>query len=204
MRDRRIYDLDVDGDYLAVGTNGNLYYKIGTTPLQTIFQEPDGLPIYSVLFEGDTLWFGTIYGLYMYQFSTEKLTTFDTPGMGLSTSLGASTPIYELYRYKHYVWMVSNQGFARYDLKNNEWATFTAPVAPLTPRGLVVNEHGAWVGTEQGLRVLNPQNGVWALYTMSDGLASNLITAVTATPGYIWAGTDKGLTRIAMKGVRLP
>ena len=140
----------------------------------------------------------------LYRIREEQILSFDTPGMGLSTSLGASSPVYEIARYKNRIWFVTPQGFARYDLKTSNWRTYTAPVLPLTPRGMVVNARGVWVGTEQGLRVLNPTTGLWELYTKQDGLASNFITAVTATSNYIWAGSDRGLTRIDLKGIRTP
>jgi len=100
--------------------------------------------------------------------------------------------------------MSTNRGVASFDTKTNQWSVYPAPVEYLTPRGMVVDSSGVWVGTEEGLRYLNPNSRLWALFGIEDGLSSNFITDLTATRDYIWAGTDRGLTRISLKGLRLP
>lgn len=201
---RRIYDIALHQRLIAVATGQNLYLKWGTAPLTTLFQEPDGIPIYSLLFHNDTLWMGTLYGLYLYDVNSETLLTGDSDILQNGPAPGASTPVYELTAYGDEIWMATNRGMARYNTEAATWAVFPAPVEYLTPRGVVVDSSGVWVGTEQGLRFLNPESGLWAVFTVSDGLASNFITDLATTDDYIWAGTDRGLTRIYRKGLRLP
>lgn len=204
LEGRRIYDIAVHQRLMAVATGQNLYLKWGTAPLTTLFQEPDGIPIYSLLFHNDTLWMGTLYGLYLYDVNSETLLTAESDILLNGPAPGASTPVYELCTYGDEIWMATNRGMASYNIKAATWAVFPSPVEYLTPRGLVVDSSGVWVGTEQGLRFLNPESGLWAVFTVSDGLASNFITDLATTDNYIWAGTDRGLTRIYRKGLRLP
>ncbi|PJA54699.1 MAG: hypothetical protein CO167_02415, partial [Candidatus Marinimicrobia bacterium CG_4_9_14_3_um_filter_48_9] len=55
LQNRKIYDIASHNRLIAVATGQNLYLKWGTAPLKTLFQEPDGIPIYSLLFQNDTL-----------------------------------------------------------------------------------------------------------------------------------------------------
>ncbi|MCF7796293.1 MAG: hypothetical protein K9N11_04520 [Lentisphaeria bacterium] len=204
LEGRRIYDIARHQRLLAIATGQNLYLKWGNAPLTTLFQEPDGIPIYTLHFHNDTLWMGTLYGLYLYDVNSETLLTSDSNILQNGPAPGASTPVYELYAHGDEIWMATNRGMARYNTRVGDWAVFQSPVEYLTPRGLVVDSSGVWVGTEQGLRFLNPESGLWAVFTVSDGLASNFITDLATTADYIWAGTDRGLTRIYRKGLRLP
>lgn len=204
IQNRKIYDIAAHNRLIAVATGQNLYLKWGTAPLKTLFQEPDGIPIYALLFQNDTLWMGTMYGLYLYDVNGEKLLSSDTDILQNGPAPGASTPVYEMKHHGHKIWMATNRGVASFDRKTKEWSVYPAPVEYLTPRGMVVDSSGVWVGTEDGLRYLNPETRLWALFGIEDGLSSNFITDLAATRDYIWAGTDRGLTRISLKGLRLP
>ena len=53
-----------------------------------------------------------------------------------------------------------------------------------------------WIGTRGGMVVLNPSLEIKIIYTISDGLLSNVINAVAVDKeGTIWAGTDSGVTQ---------
>lgn len=204
LQNRRIYDLATHNRLVAVATGQNLYLKWGLTPLKTLFQEPDGIPIYSLLFQNDTLWMGTMYGLYLYDVNAEKLLSNDVDILQNGPAPGASTPVYELERHGDNIWMATSRGIAAFNTRSSQWSVYPAPVEYLTPRGLVVDSLGVWVGTEEGLRYLDPESRLWALFGIEDGLSSNFITDLATTRDYIWAGTDRGLTRISVKGLRLP
>lgn len=60
-----------------------------------------------------------------------------------------------------------------------------------------------WVGTSCGLNCLNPANGRWKHYYISDGLPNNMIYGILEdntrrkeNTGYIWMSTNKGVARL--------
>lgn len=67
-------------------------------------------------------------------------------------------------------------------------------------KGIVEDrKHRLWITTINGLSCLNPKLGVFTNYGTSDGLLSNQFywnSAVKATDGTIYLGTDKGLSEL--------
>jgi ligand-binding sensor domain-containing protein len=61
-----------------------------------------------------------------------------------------------------------------------------------------------WAATPGGLLRLDRESGLWKVYTMADGLPSNLVLSVlSSSSGKIWAGTDRGIARLEGPGFSL-
>lgn len=62
---------------------------------------------------------------------------------------------------------------------------------------VTVDDERVWVGTDQGLGVL--EDGEWTTYTTADGLAYDAVlsVAIDTMSGDVWAGTMGGLTRVS-------
>ena len=53
-----------------------------------------------------------------------------------------------------------------------------------------------WIGTRDGLYRYDSQAYVWKLFTESNGLASNRVSAIAVEDGYVWVGSsDRGVSR---------
>jgi len=83
------------------------------------------------------------------------------------------------------------------------WSTFTDWRSPavINPTALVVTDRAVYAGTlGQGLAVYDRASSRWVFETR--GLPSLNVTALTASNGYLYVGTDNGLVRIVEKDLR--
>jgi ligand-binding sensor domain-containing protein len=88
-------------------------------------------------------------------------------------------------------------GVLRLD-SSGEWQSFPDLPADLVvnPNALVVTEGRVYVGTlDRGLYVYDRSSRRWSNWT--SGLPSANVTALTASRGYLYVGTDNGLVRIS-------
>jgi streptogramin lyase len=58
-----------------------------------------------------------------------------------------------------------------------------------------------WVGGEEGIFILNPQDGRWDHYDQSDGLSDNIVAGIVQdSSGHIWVSTFNGLNSFDYEG----
>jgi diguanylate cyclase (GGDEF)-like protein len=97
-----------------------------------------------------------------------------------------------------YLWVGTESGLARFDgvrftvyNRRNTQALPTDYISHL----LGARDGSLWIATDSGL--VHQKNGVWATYTVRDGLSSNDIHALfEGSDGSLWVGTAKGLNRL--------
>ena len=105
-----------------------------------------------------------------------------------------------------YVWIATDQGVNRYDLKKKQWRLFT------TADGLISNQvtcidverkegifgqktgQYVWFGTDSGICVYDKKSGVWERYSREDGLADNRVKAISAYGRTVWIITASGVS----------
>jgi len=203
LRSDRIYAIASgrDGNLMvATERNAFLFHESGLV-LQTIFPEGLDWPVFDVSYGDGRFYISSYYGLYIYdEASLGFVGRVNTSGMLLPISEDpAVDPIYESIVLGNKLWASTHRGLMVLDLLTEAGAFYLAPSAPFKPRGLCVVGNRVWVGTDIGLYSFDSKSLSWRHYTMSDGLISDFVTDLTAKDGYIWVGTNLGLTRIKWK-----
>ncbi len=201
----RIYGLDKKGSALIIGTERGAveYYLAGS--FRHLFPKNELIPTFDVLYVDDRIWCATLNGLQIYDPGRDQfLVSVDSYGATRSfQNRFILDPFYELELDSTGVWTSTNRGILQFRKNGELVRAWLAPISDFTPRGLTVQDEIIWVGTEQGLWLLNTESGAWRTLTMADGLPSNFITDLASTGDYIWAGTNYGLARISWKNIVL-
>jgi hypothetical protein len=206
-------DLGSDRIYsIASGKNGNimvaternafLYHESGSL-LHTLF--PVGLdwPVFDIKYESGRFYLSTFYGLLVYdEDGLQFVSKVNSSGQILPDSEDASSdPIYESMMAGEILWASTHRGLMWLNLLTNEGGFQLSPNTPFKPRGLTKAGKRIWIGTDIGLYGFDPKSSSWRHYTVNDGLISSFITDLTTKDGYIWVGTNLGLTRINWKNL---
>jgi ligand-binding sensor domain-containing protein/signal transduction histidine kinase/DNA-binding response OmpR family regulator len=200
-----IHGLLADGDKLWVGTftHGLNVLDIKTQKVIRHYQkteDPHSLCDNSVFAiykdEAGNLWFGTIYGLALYNPQQDNFTKIARTG---------NTFIYDIFQsYDGLLWFASfNQGLFRYNPRNEEWKVFRHD--PENEKSLAHDKvisicedskKNLWITTEGGgFCKYNPENECFTSYTTKDGLPNDVVYKIMEDDrGKFWFTTNKGLS----------
>ncbi len=201
----RIYSVAAGNDgniMVATERNAYLFHESGMI-LQTLF--PIGLdwPVFDILYRSGQFYLSTYYGLYIYDESTlQFISKVNSSGDILAISEDAgSDPIYESVLQGDMLWASTHRGLMYVNLISEAGGFHLSPNTPFKPRGLAATGKRIWIGTDIGLYSFDSKSSSWRHFTVNDGLISSFITDLNARDGYIWAGTNLGLTRIKWKNL---
>ena len=103
-----------------------------------------------------------------------------------------------------FLWMGSWGGLAGFDPRTGQFTVYAHEVGDpgsLSDNAVTsthVDHSGAlWVGTEDGLNMLNRESGTFAPYYVKDGLPSNAVSCILEDQlGALWMSTNRGLSRL--------
>ncbi|NQV42008.1 MAG: hypothetical protein HQ506_06595 [Candidatus Marinimicrobia bacterium] len=201
----RIYSVATgrDGNIMvATERNAYLFHESGMI-LHTLFPKGLNWPVFDVNYKDGQFYLSTFYGLYIYdeeglQFSSRVNSSGDI--LPISEN-AASDPIYESVVAGDILWATTHRGLMKLNLLTKEGEFHLSPSSTFKPRGLAVTRKSIWIGTDIGLYSFDSKSSSWRHYTVNDGLISSFITDLIARDGYIWAGTNLGLTRIKWKNL---
>ena len=205
LTSNRIYSIAAGNDgNLMVATERNAYLLHDSgLRLRTLF--PIGLdwPVFDVNYADGRFYLSSFYGLYVFDETTQGFVArVNSSGEFLPLSEdSAIDPIYESVLQGDRLWASTHRGLMVHDLLTGEGAFHLSPNAPFKPRGLTVVGKSVWIGTDIGLYSFDSKSASWRHYTTSDGLISNFVTDLIKKDGYIWVGTNLGLTRIKWKNL---
>ncbi|MBG9376923.1 hypothetical protein I5907_11790 [Panacibacter sp. DH6] len=136
--------------------------------LQTIYED------------GNTLWLGSIHGLFSFDLLTQKMKDAYYARPGDSASL-SSNFIYSLCndikQPKRYLWVgTKGGGLNRLDKYTGKFVRYSRKdgLADNVIYGILPGDDGnVWLSTNQGLSAFNPRTKVFRNYDVNDGLQSN-------------------------------
>lgn len=147
-----------------------------------------------------SIWFGTFgAGLYRLDPVTDSLTNFNSDNAGLPSDI-----IFTLYFEKGgALWMGTRGGGAVKRERNGKMLNYhhddRAPNSLSNDLVYCIMEDlqgNLWIGTSNGLNLLDKKTNTFTTYYERNGLPSDNIYAVLAdNAGYLWLSHNKGLTR---------
>lgn len=179
--------------YLYLGTdNGILIYNYRTDQ----YEQPETdfpTDVRTMVLQGDTLWIGSLNGLYTYQLKNKQLHPFDTSGNGLP-----HPTVYSILRTTdHHIYIGTYNGLCRYLPESGTFADIPLP-AHRSGGNLFVNsllEDAArrciWIGMEGALLQYFPATGQMKPIEV---FHNNSVKSLALDgDGDLLAGTDNGL-----------
>ncbi|GHT59873.1 hybrid sensor histidine kinase/response regulator [Bacteroidia bacterium] len=200
-----IHGLLADGDKLWVGTftHGVNVIDIKTQKVIRRYkktEDPHSLCDNSVFSiykdESGNLWFGTIYGLAVYNPQQDNFTKIAYTG---------DTFIYDIFQsYDGILWFASfNRGLFRYNPRNDEWKVFVPDTKNKNSLGhnkvISIYEDSKkrlWVTTEGGgICKYNNEDESFTSYTTKEGLPNDVVYKILEdNKGRLWLTTNNGLS----------
>lgn len=190
----RIYcGVIIDNTYLYLGTdNGILVYNYRTDK----YEQPDtAFPtdVRTMTLQGDTLWIGSLKGLYTYRLANRQLTSLNDPSNGLP-----HPTIYSILRTTgNQLYIGTYNGLCRYLPAHKKFETIPLPVNQ-SQSNLFVNSlledsprQCIWIGMEGFLFQYTPATGKMK---QIEAFHNNSIKSLALDgDGNLLAGTDNGL-----------
>lgn len=190
----RIYcGIIIDNTYLYLGTDDEmLVYNYRTDK----YEQPEiELPtdVRTMALQGDTLWIGSLNGLYTYELKSKKLVAYNSTNSGLSHNT-----IYSIIRTRNdQIYIGTYNGLCRYTKENGDFEKIPLPVNH-DASNLFVNSlledttrQCIWIGMEGHLFRYTPQTGNMQPI---EAFHNNSVKSLALDgEGNLLAGTDNGL-----------
>ncbi|MCB0284860.1 MAG: hypothetical protein KDF60_19935, partial [Calditrichaeota bacterium] len=191
-----------DGDLFKYDFREKMFKKILTLPSDW------GNTVTSILTDSfGNMWLGSFDRYYLYNSKTGKLTIYD---YGSEKASGPSSDVNKIVEdQNHNIWICTNDGLFRRNLKNSEIKRIGLSDDPGKSflnqdiNSIYIGEDGIiWVGTWRGgLNSYNPVTENIKTYTRKNGLPSNSIQGILGDEknGAIWVSTFQGISRFDIK-----
>ena len=154
---------------------------------------------------GDYLWLATPTGVSRYHFGEKKWDFFTTKDGLISNSVNCIAVEWKegLFRKSptERVWFGTDSGISVFDMKKNEWKSYTVKDGLIENRIKCISarRNWIWVGTEKGASALQQNKKRWRSYATFPGIESPSVTAIYHDSAYAWIGTKSGLARYNYK-----
>ncbi|MDE0298794.1 MAG: hypothetical protein OXN17_09195 [Candidatus Poribacteria bacterium] len=154
---------------------------------------------------GDYLWFATGNGVSRFDTESKSWDAFTIKDGLISNEVNCIAIEWKegVFRKSptQRVWFGTDSGLSVYDMKSNEWQSYTIK------DGLIANKikcisarrDWIWVGTEHGASAYQRKKDRWQSYSTFSGIASPSVTAIYHDSAYVWIGTNSGLARYNYK-----
>ncbi len=193
LSNENILSIAASGDTIFVGTaHGlNMIIPLGdSTGVGGPVQLLDDV-IYDLEVVDTTLWIASSSGAYRWYWTTDKLQQYQDPNLVIFSSCLA------IERWKTFLWLASNDGAVKLNLRTGETTPFRSVTSNRGFRALAVNDSIAVMTSNRGMNMLfhaidKPYERE---FTTDDGLPSSNVFELELDGDYVWIGTDRGLTR---------
>lgn len=175
------------------GDNGVLIYNIQTDRYEAV---PVEFPtdVRSMALQGDTLWLGSLKGLYAYNLHKQTLTLFDPEQY---PAIPHKTVYSVILAPDNRVYVGTYDGLCYYDPGENDFHKIDLPLNPKKNNQFINSllfdpDRGCiWIGMEGGLLKYRLENG--AVEQLADFQDNSVKSLALDSNGYLLAGTDNGL-----------
>ncbi|MCB0283662.1 MAG: SpoIIE family protein phosphatase [Calditrichaeota bacterium] len=148
-----------------------------------------------------------LYGIQVYEIPDAAYETLEKELSKLNNEnvllMQAASDVELSRKYSHSIYISSpSRGLFRYNISNKTFTQYTFGEIKNENKKNIVNScyeditGNVWVSTEQGLIMLNPDNGKWRVFTEKDGLPSNnILRSIEDKNGNLWIISLGGLSR---------
>ena len=193
LTNENILSIATSGDSIFAGTAEglNLIIPMGDStgiggPTQLLNEV-----IYDLEVVDTTLWIASSKGCYRWYWTTDKLQQYQDPNLVIFSNCLA------IERWKNFLWLASNDGLVKIDLKTGETTPFRSATSNRDFRALAANDSIAVTTSNRGMTMLFHANKkpYEREFTTDDGLPSTNVFELKLDGDYVWIGTDRGLTR---------
>jgi len=191
------------------GSKNRREYKVlelepGDYNLKYIMDAGHSWPQFNVEMPSDS----TLYGIQVYQISDEIFSVLDKL-IKKDLSVNGTLPVegindIEISRkFQNTIYLSSEtQGLIRYNYTNKSFTQFTfGPLETGNKNNALQHCYeditgNLWLSSQQGLIMLNPDNGKWRVFTEKDGLPSNnILKSIEDKQGNLWIISLGGLSK---------
>ncbi len=147
--------------------------------------------IYDLEVVDTTLWIAANSGCYRWYWTTDKLQQYQDPKLVIFSSCLA------IERWKNFLWLASNDGVVKLNLKTGETTPFRSATSNRDFRALAVNDSIAVMTSNRGMSMLFHaiDKPFEREFTTDDGLPSAKVFELELEGDFVWIGTDRGLTK---------
>ncbi|MCH9030976.1 MAG: hypothetical protein IIB00_01770 [candidate division Zixibacteria bacterium] len=137
------------------------------------------------------IWIGAESGAYRLELKSFKLQKLTDPELILES------PIYDIEVAGPFLWFLARDGLVRVDQTNGETRSYPDFNRFFQGEALAANDQIVAIGTQSGLHIFNHRRKGYEpiVFTVADGLPSNLVRSLMMDGDYLWIGSDRGLIR---------
>lgn len=187
-----IYSIIENDGVLLLGTNkGLMTYSLHKNVFEYCTINNSLREIRCMLLINNTLWIGSIYGMYTFNLDTKEI-------QDVSEGLPHKS-IYSMLRdCRGILYVGTYDGLARWDSTDKKFEEVNIPVQMKTSNNLFVNclletadRQYIYVGTEEALFCYTPMTGMWERNTYMNGKSVKSLTQ--SNNGHLLVGTDNGI-----------
>ena len=154
---------------------------------------------------GDYLWLATPTGVSRYHFGEKRWDFFTTKDGLISNAVNCIAVEWKegILRKTptERVWFGTDSGISVFDMKKNEWASYTVKDGLIENKIKCISARRDWIwaGTEHGASAFQQKKKRWRSYATFPGIKSPSVTAIYHDSRYAWIGTNSGLARYNYK-----
>lgn len=154
---------------------------------------------------GDYLWLSTGAGVSRYDFDAKTWDYFTTKDGLVSNKVNCIGIEWKQGVFgrkpSERVWFGTDSGLSVFDMKRNEWKSYTVKDGLVANKIRCISARGdwIWVGTEKGASAFQLKKNRWRSYTSFKGVKNPSVTAIHHDSKYVWIGTPSGLSRYNIK-----
>ncbi|HWO56583.1 MAG TPA: two-component regulator propeller domain-containing protein [bacterium] len=194
LTDDRVNTICLDGDFLWVGTESGVdaIYLPNDSAFSATSSEVGNARVRAIAAARDVVWLGTDRGLFRLVKPAAEWTRYDRADGAFARSVRS------LVVHDGHLYVGMERGIGVIDLNLRDPARVYESVDGLPDDNvfsLAVTDSILWAATRSGLVRFVPATRERRVFTVDDGMLSNLVQVIQVDGDYLWLGTEKGANR---------
>ena len=192
LRDSQVTAADGSGNDLFIGTAQGMSIMQIRTEIVSRVNEGGAKNQYinDILTDGNYVWVGTSYGLFLHDKSAGDWTYVR------GSDEMQSSQVRQIQIDGSEIWFARELGVEYFDKDSGEFIAYQSVFFNNRQAlSILPGDSLVWVGTDHGLYKFERGINRWAGYTTEDGLPSDTVNSIIRDGDHLWIGTEKGLCR---------
>jgi hypothetical protein len=190
---------------LWVGAYGGVDVMDTATEETTRIGTEDGIPsnlVYDIQMEDGSVWIGTDVG----GAARADLQELEWQVHDQSTGLIADD-VQAVTVWNDQVLFGTDEGVTMLDRSDSTISSYTSTSSDLPSNWVwcvLATVEGIYVGTDQGLAIFEPDQGLWSEIVIEDNIGGDVRSLEQDTQGRLWAGTNRGVRVLTLDNSHTP